>query len=37
MYFGTGENVPDALATARAVARQARLAINRAQPCAVCA
>jgi len=37
MYFGTGAHVPDALAAARAVARQARLATNRAQQCAVCA
>jgi transposase InsO family protein len=37
MFFGTGAHVPDALATARAVARQARLATNRAQQCAVCA
>jgi len=36
MYFGTGAHVPDALATARAVARQARIATNRAQQCAVC-
>jgi putative transposase len=37
MYFGTGSHVPDALADARAVARQARLASNRAQQCAACA
>ena len=37
MFFGIGAHVPDALATARAVARQARLATNRAQQCAVCA
>ena len=37
MFFGTGEHVPDASATARAVARQARLATNRELRCAVCA
>ena len=37
MFFGTGAHVPDALATARAYARQARLATNRALQCAVCA
>ena len=37
MYFGTGDGVPDQLATARGVARRARLAANRAQHCAVCA
>jgi len=37
MYFGTGDAVPDQLAKARRVARDARLAANRARECAVCA
>lgn len=37
VYFGAGAHVLDALAMARAVARQARLATNRVEQCAVCA
>lgn len=37
MYFGTGDAVPQQLADARAAARAARLAENRARRCAVCA
>jgi len=36
MYFGSGTHVPDTLTAARADARQARLAENRARRCAVC-
>lgn len=35
LFFGTGTHVPDALSTARSVARQARLATDGAQQCAV--
>ena len=37
MFFGKGDDVPDQLARARAAARRARLAENRAKSCAVCA
>src|SRR5688572_27036837 len=37
MYFGTGDAVPDQLASASNAARDARLAANRARQCAVCA
>jgi transposase InsO family protein len=36
MYFGTGDHVPETLATHRKAAREARLAANRAARCAVC-
>jgi hypothetical protein len=35
MYFGTGAQVPERLATQRAAARQARMAENRGRRCAV--
>lgn len=37
VYFGKGEDVPDQLAEARAVAREQRMEENRARQCAVCA
>ena len=37
MYFGKGSDVPEALATARETARQARMEANRARRCATCA
>ena len=37
MFAGKGDAVPDQLADARAAARRARLAENRAKSCAVCA
>lgn len=37
MFSGKGDAVPDQLADARAAARRARLAENRAKSCAVCA
>lgn len=37
MHFAKGDAVPDQLAAARAAARRARLAANRAKSCAVCA
>ena len=37
MYFATGANLPDELAAARAKARAARLAANRAMSCGRCA
>ena len=37
MYFGTGENVPEQFAAARATARAGRIEVNRAQRCGVCA
>ena len=36
MYFGTGGDVPKQLQAARLVARQARLAANRAVRCPIC-
>jgi len=36
MYFGTGTDVPKQLETARATARQTRLAANRALRCQSC-
>ena len=36
MYLGTGTAVPDDLAKARAAARQARIAANRALKCEDC-
>ena len=36
MYFGHGEHVPGELQSARAIARQRRLARNRSLSCAVC-
>ena len=36
MYFGTGADVPKQLQAARAAARQARLAANRALRCQSC-
>ena len=36
MYFGTGNKVPDELAAARQVARQARAETNRQRTCSVC-
>lgn len=37
MYSGTGDAVPAQLAQARAAARAARIAENKARRCAVCA
>ena len=37
VYFGKGEDVPDQLAEARAVAREQRMEENRARQSAVCA
>ncbi len=37
MYCGTGSAVPEQLARSKAEAREQRLALNRAQRCAVCA
>ena len=37
IYFGIGDDVPAKLADARQAARQARLDVNRARRCAVCA
>ncbi len=37
IYFGTGDDVPVKLVDARQAARQARLDVNRARRCAVCA
>ena len=33
MYFGTGNSVPDELATAKAAARQSRMEVNRSTSC----
>ena len=37
MYLGKGDGVAERLASERAVARQRRLEVNRAQRCAACA
>ena len=37
MYFGKGNDIPNQLSDARTVARQARLAENRAVSCSKCA
>ena len=37
MYFGKGSDIPNQLSDARSVARQARLAANRAVTCSKCA
>ena len=37
MYFGKGNEIPNQLSDARTVARQARLAANRAVTCSKCA
>ena len=36
IYFGTGDEVPDELKTAKEVARAERMEVNRARSCAVC-
>lgn len=36
MYFGTGDRVPDELGIAKKVARQDRMALNRATSCPTC-
>ena len=36
IYFGRGDDVPDQLATARRLARQARLEANRVVSCEDC-
>ena len=36
MYFGSGAHVPDELKTAKAIARQARMEVNRTTTCRVC-
>jgi hypothetical protein len=36
MYFGTGDQVPTGLESARAAARNARMVANRAVTCAAC-
>jgi hypothetical protein len=37
MYFGKGSDIPNQLNDARTIARQARLATNRAVSCSRCA
>ncbi len=36
MYFGTGDRIPEELASAKTAARHARLAVNRARTCPTC-
>jgi len=36
MYYGTGERIPEQLASAKTAARHARLAVNRARTCPTC-
>lgn len=36
MYFGTGDRIPDELKTAKKVARQSRMMLNRATSCPMC-
>ena len=36
MYFGTGDNIPGDLETARVIARQSRFETNRATTCHTC-
>jgi putative transposase len=36
MYFGTGDRVPDELETAKKIARQSRMKLNRATSCHTC-
>ena len=36
MYFGTGNHIPDELETAKRIARQTRMEVNRASSCPTC-
>ena len=36
MYFGTGNHIPDELETAKRIARQTRMEVNRATLCPMC-
>ena len=36
MYFGTGDQIPDALESAKRAARQSRMEVNRARTCLTC-
>ena len=36
MYFGTGNHIPDELETAKRIARQTRMEVNRATSCPTC-